>query len=393
MIMEFVPHTLQDVFADQSLQFCLPVIMAQILAALVHIHDHGVRHGDLKLENIFMSQTEDHWAAKLADFGASENIACSTAFAGTSWFMAPEMLKTPRQCDEKTDLFSLGMCMAMLLTGSRVWSERTSEYANQFPWTSQLQKDFMCQTVLPMLDEVGRGLSPLVYGLLCREPENRWSAKEALAWVSSYIDMERSYETNAESCRNNTRKRKRELHALRSRSVDSNASTIRFLSPGIPPGRLQSDQSVQENHEDADDTSSATFHTAKETPSEFASLSDLVPRHVGGFERESSIVARLVESIANPHHDPITASGTSLPDTLPWAPESAPTPAMPRPENGLGTDGLGADGSPLSPVASVSTPFTQDDDTAFGEDLNEDEDESKNERDIFVFNTTDWFSM
>lgn len=55
-----------------------------------------------------MSKMKDYWAAKLADFGEAEHIMHSVALAGTVWFIAPEMLQVPRQCDKEIRHVQLG---------------------------------------------------------------------------------------------------------------------------------------------------------------------------------------------------------------------------------------------------------------------------------------------
>lgn len=345
--MEFIPYTLQDFYIDQSLDIRLPVITAQILTALVHIHEHGIRHGDLKPENILMSKTENHWAAKLADFGEAEDLMHSVVFAGTAWFIAPEMLEIPRQCDEKADMFSLGMILVMLLTGSRVWSERTSGYTKQFPWASELQQRFMCEAVLPLVKDLGRDLVPLLKGLLCQEPEDRWSAEKALAWVLDYIDKTGGQETNTQQ--GNDRKRKREHYATQILSAASDVSTIRLpTSPETDGSQVHRQPPSLHKDRDTDESSSGTFLTAKENPSEVVSLTDLVPGYDLDHGAQLSMIARMMELIADPHvlghevfafaHLPSPGMPQSVHGSIPEAPATNSLIHQQMPNNVLSQD-------------------------------------------------------
>src|SRR5215472_10864181 len=103
----------------------------QIAEALEAVHSHGVRHGDVKPENIVV-QADDR--IKLLDFGIASRVAeaelatttgNTTDFwaadgrtAGTLAYMAPELLRGQR-CDGRADLFALGVVLYELATLKR----------------------------------------------------------------------------------------------------------------------------------------------------------------------------------------------------------------------------------------------------------------------------------
>jgi len=60
----------------------------QVLEGVSFLHQQGVYHRDLKLENIFLS---DSWHPKIGDFGfATRKTQCSSKL-GTILYIAPEM--------------------------------------------------------------------------------------------------------------------------------------------------------------------------------------------------------------------------------------------------------------------------------------------------------------
>ncbi len=101
-------------------------IADQTLAALAAAHAKGVVHRDLKPENLFVT-TEDR--VKILDFGIArfrepgeEGTATQTGLTmGSPAFMAPEQARGRwAEVDARTDVYSLGATMFMLLSGQLV---------------------------------------------------------------------------------------------------------------------------------------------------------------------------------------------------------------------------------------------------------------------------------
>ena len=68
----------------------------QIANAIQYLHNYGIVHRDLKLENILMCDTTDNAIPKLVDFGLAKIIGPSEKAVepfGTLGYTAPEVLK------------------------------------------------------------------------------------------------------------------------------------------------------------------------------------------------------------------------------------------------------------------------------------------------------------
>jgi hypothetical protein len=97
-------------------------IARQIAAGLAAAHAAGVLHRDLKPANVMLDR---EGRVRLADFGLA--VVGATArgeVAGTPAYMAPEQL-AGAGCDERTDLYALGLLLYELLTGKRAFAGRT----------------------------------------------------------------------------------------------------------------------------------------------------------------------------------------------------------------------------------------------------------------------------
>ncbi|CAL6019517.1 Kinase [Hexamita inflata] len=89
----------------------------QILAGLKALHESGVLHRDLKAANLLSDRNGD---VKITDFGVSETLGQQQnleAIAGSPYWIAREVLLM-EQCDEKSDIWSVGATLYELINGS-----------------------------------------------------------------------------------------------------------------------------------------------------------------------------------------------------------------------------------------------------------------------------------
>lgn len=96
-------------------------IIQQIAKALMHAHERGFIHRDVKPKNIML--TKDR-VAKLADMGlARETTDLEAAMAeagrayGTPYYISPEQIRGEVDIDPRADLYSLGATFYHMVTG------------------------------------------------------------------------------------------------------------------------------------------------------------------------------------------------------------------------------------------------------------------------------------
>jgi eukaryotic-like serine/threonine-protein kinase len=101
--------------------------LLQACEAVREAHALKIVHRDLKPANLFLTQGADgEPCVKVLDFGLSKvltpdagslSLTDSNLVVGSPHFMSPEQIRTPRDVDERTDIWSLGATLFAMLTG------------------------------------------------------------------------------------------------------------------------------------------------------------------------------------------------------------------------------------------------------------------------------------
>lgn len=174
-VMEYLPRTLLDdiVVSNRTGEF--PELTAArhvraVAGALANCHKLGIAHLDVKLDNILTSATGE---AKLCDFGLADFVPVMRSCA-TPLYSPPEIILEGR-CDDKADMWSLGVVVFILLCG----------YPPFQPDDRHDLQDNICHARYSFrLDEgwdhVSSMARDLVTSLLVLDPRRRLSSEQVL---------------------------------------------------------------------------------------------------------------------------------------------------------------------------------------------------------------------
>jgi len=168
-------------------------LLVQLLCATAFMHEKGIVHRDIKLENLLYYEDTEDSKIMLADFGLSEyekELKDGSTICGTPGYLAPEVILFSK-CTTAADVWSIGVVAYMLLAG----------YPPFFPGPNEQDTD---QTLFSKIvgadyefhESAWRNRSPqardFIRYLLDPDPKKRPTCEEALRhpWLNDKQSLE-----------------------------------------------------------------------------------------------------------------------------------------------------------------------------------------------------------
>jgi eukaryotic-like serine/threonine-protein kinase len=127
LVMEFLEG--HDLATELERRGPLPIdeavgYLLQACNAMLEAHSSGIVHRDLKPSNLFLAQDGNERLVKVLDFGISKltfepdsKLTATQTTIGTPAYMSPEQVRSSKDVDERTDVWSLGVILYESLTG------------------------------------------------------------------------------------------------------------------------------------------------------------------------------------------------------------------------------------------------------------------------------------
>ena len=182
VVMPYFPggHLLQYMGLVELSEDSVLKYLYQIASALAYLNKNGIVHRDVKAENVVIDSKGN---AILIDLGFAEssNIEQCSTFCGTSYYLAPELIKGEEYDARKSDVWSLGILLYAMLTQS-------------FPYDNDNINIILSQMhSLPYLIEttVHSRLRNLLFQMLSEDPANRPLPSDIVEYLNKFFGMDK----------------------------------------------------------------------------------------------------------------------------------------------------------------------------------------------------------
>ncbi|KAJ4474351.1 Pkinase-domain-containing protein [Lentinula aciculospora] len=152
-------------------------LFGQLCLAVAYLHEKGIVHRDLKLENVLL---DERCRVKLGDFGFTrefERGVLMDTFCGTTGYASPEMLQGKKYLGAEVDIWSLGVILYVLLTGMLPFDDDDE----------QIMRDKVILGEFEDPEWLSTDARDLVQNILQKEPSKRLTIPQILEhpWFTS----------------------------------------------------------------------------------------------------------------------------------------------------------------------------------------------------------------
>lgn len=178
MIQEYVADTdlVKFITTSRCSSRLLLDIFIQITSIMKQLHELGIVHNDIKLDNIMINKSHEIF---LIDFGYScsihqedDIIGCSSIYAGTLYYISPEKVAGNDYDKIKAEIYSLGITFYACMT--KLLPSQATEYTS-----------LVHETHVPLLEKGDPDLCDLIHYMLSSNPSKRPSIQSISTALAS----------------------------------------------------------------------------------------------------------------------------------------------------------------------------------------------------------------
>lgn len=174
---------------DRSLR-----ILAQICSGLAEAHGRSIVHRDLKPDNIFLIPSTLWEQVKVLDFGVAKvmnqaeetmtQLTVMGAFLGTLCYASPEQCAGKGEVDRSTDIYSLGMILYEMLSGTNPFNLEVTTARDNVLWIdAHVHTEPIPLDQQPGCEGLPQVITEVVMGCLRKSPSERFPSVDPLLQI------------------------------------------------------------------------------------------------------------------------------------------------------------------------------------------------------------------
>jgi serine/threonine protein kinase len=182
-------------------------IMKQLFAAVRQLHDLGIAHRDISLENVLLHDDGDGMTVKLIDFGLATTERHAYERSGKKSYIAPEMRQEVPYDTFLSDVFALGVTLFSLACREYPWNSTAPGGCKLYSYVAQhglrqfMERRKVYGSSEKIAEVISKPLAELLTGLLQFDPAKRcslgekcWADEEAVSrpsiWDVAWFKMQ-----------------------------------------------------------------------------------------------------------------------------------------------------------------------------------------------------------
>ena len=166
-------------------------LLLQACEAIAEAHAYGIVHRDIKPDNLFLTRRPDGApVVKVLDFGVAKAGASSgedkppdvtqpSVTFGSPAYMSPEQVRSARDVDVRTDIWSMGVMLYELVSGQQPFCASTA------PETCAMVLRDTPRPLANLVEDLPPGFAAVVHCCLEKNPDRRFSTIADFAEAAS----------------------------------------------------------------------------------------------------------------------------------------------------------------------------------------------------------------